>query len=101
MTHPSKRKGNGYEREVVSDLQDLGIAAVRVPLSGAVKGDKFDHDICVPVRGKDKKMECKRRRKGFATLYKMLGLNDVVCVRDDNSPSLVVMRLETFADLAR
>ena len=36
MTHTSKRKGSGCELEVVRHLQDRGLAAEKMPLSGAL-----------------------------------------------------------------
>jgi hypothetical protein len=96
-----KRKGSGFEREVATALQALGVAAERVPLSGAVKHPKFDHDVTCPVRGVDKRLECKRRARAFATIDGMLGGNFALVVRDDRSRPLVVMTLETFAELAR
>lgn len=101
MPHPSKRKGAGYEREVVAFLQEQGIAAEKIPLSGAVKGGSFEGDIDCPVRGIDKKLECKRRRGGFKTLYGWLDTNYGLVIRDDNCPSLIVLRLSDFAELAR
>jgi Holliday junction resolvase len=96
-----KRKGNGFEREVVVALQELGLAAERVPLSGSVKTSKFDHDISCPVRGVDRRLECKRRARAFATIDAMLAGNFALVVRDDRSRPLVVMTLTTFAELAR
>lgn len=96
-----KRKGSAWEREVVALLQALGIAAERVPLSGAVKTSRFDHDVCCPVRGQDRRIECKRRARSFATIDAMLGGNFAVIVRDDRSRPLVVMTLEAWAELAR
>jgi Holliday junction resolvase len=96
-----KRKGNGFEREVVAALQELGLAAERVPLSGSVKTSKFDHDISCPVRGVDRRLECKRRARAFATIDAMLASNYALIVRDDRSRPLVVMTLTTFAELAR
>lgn len=101
MTHPSKRKGNGYEREVVAFLQTQGVSAERVPLSGAVKGGSFEGDIDCPVRGRKQKLECKRRRRGFKTLYSLLGANFGLVVRDDQADSLVVLRLKDFAELTK
>jgi len=77
------------------------LAAERVPLSGAVKTSKFDHDISCPVRGTDQRIECKRRARAFGTVDTMLGNNFAVVIRDDRSRPLVVMTLETFAELAR
>jgi hypothetical protein len=100
VPHPSKRKGNGFEREVVSRLQDLGIAAERIPLSGSA-GGSFDHDVSCPVRGLDKKIECKRRARKFGVVDSMLGGNFALVCRDDRSRTLVVMTLENFAELAK
>ncbi len=96
-----KRKGSAFEREVVRTLVDFGVIAFKVPLSGAVKFPGFDHDVRVSVRGVDRRVEAKRRKRSFGTLTKMLGDNYALVVRDDNSPTLVVLRLEDFADLAR
>jgi hypothetical protein len=41
-----KRKGNGFEREVVAVLQELGLAAERVPLSGSVKTSTAEKSSC-------------------------------------------------------
>jgi hypothetical protein len=101
MTHPSKRKGDGFEREVVKALQERGLAAEKIPLSGAVKGGSFEGDITVPVRGADKKLECKRRARSFGTIYGWMGDNFALVVRDNNTPPLVVMRLDDFAKLAQ
>lgn len=101
MTSPSKRKGSGFEREIVRALQEHGIAAEKIPLSGAVKGGSFEGDILCPVRGQDKKLEAKRRRDRFKTVYGFLGSNYGLVIRDNNMPSLIVLRLSDFAELAR
>jgi hypothetical protein len=41
--HPPKRKGSGFELEVVKVLQGYAIEAVKIPLSGSVAG--FAGDI--------------------------------------------------------
>jgi len=96
-----KRKGSAFEREVVAGLQDLGLAAERVPLSGAVKGGSFDRDVECPVRGELWRLECKRRKRSFTTIDEMLGGNDAVVIRDDRSRTLVVMTLGKFAGIAK
>ena len=95
-----RRKGCAFEREIVAALQKLGIAAERVPLSGAVKTSRFDHDISCPVRGLDRRIEAKRRRRAFTTIDNMLGANFALVVRDDRSRALVIMTLSSFAELA-
>lgn len=96
----SRNKGAGFEREVVRALQDLGLAAERVPLSGAA-GGSYTGDLTCPVLGEDKKLEAKRRAAGFKTLYGWMADNYGLVIRDDRCPSLVVLRLEDFAKLAR
>lgn len=97
----AKVKGSGFEREVVKFFQERGLAAERVPLSGAVKTASFDRDITCPVRGKDERLECKRRARKFGEIDKWLGSNFALVVRDDRSRPLVVLTLEAFAELAR
>lgn len=101
MAHPSKRKGSGFELEVVRLLQEQGIAAEKVPLSGAVKGGSFEADINCPVRGVDRKLECKRRKLGFKTMYGWLNGVFGVVHRDDHCEPLVTMRLKDFAGLVK
>lgn len=96
-----KRKGSAFERERVALLQEFGIAAERVPLSGAVKGGSYDRDITCPVRGEDWRIECKRRARAFGTIDSLLGTNDALFVRDDRSRALVVMTFERFVQLAK
>ncbi len=101
MTNPSKRKGSAFELEVVRVLQDCGIAAAaKTPLSGAL-GGKFSGDIDCPVRGVDKKLECKRRARAFSTLYGWMGDNYALVVRYDRTEPLVILRLRDFAELAK
>jgi Holliday junction resolvase len=90
-----------FEREVVALLQEAGIAAEKVPLSGAVKGGKFEADIDCPVRGIDRKLECKHWKGGFKTIHRLLASHYGLVVRDDRTEPLIVMRLKDFAELAR
>ena len=48
----SRDKDTRAERCIVNALKASGIAAVRVPLSGAV-GARFDGDIVLPLIGRD------------------------------------------------
>lgn len=89
-----------FEREIVHALQELGLSAEKIPLSGAA-GGSFTGDISVPVQGEDWRLECKRRKRSFVTVYQCIGDNKAVVIRDDHTPALVVMPLETFAKLAK
>jgi hypothetical protein len=93
----SKQKGNGFEREIVDLLRVAGIKADRVPLSGAVAA--FPGDVRFDLRGEQTTAECKRRKRGYKTMYGHLGNNRVLFVRDDHCEALAVMRAEDFAKL--
>lgn len=66
----SKRKGYDGEKEVVDLLQKYGIEAERVPLSGALKSQKYSCDVHIPEI--DKRVEVKRRKSGLKTIQKWL-----------------------------
>ena len=97
MSSKSKRKGSGYELEVAKAHLGLGVNAFKQPLSGAL-GGKYSGDVqIVGMIG-----ECKRRKKGFTTLYKALeqgGGSDMLFVRDDNQETLVVLPWETWTQI--
>jgi Holliday junction resolvase len=56
----SRRKDARTECSIVNALQPNGIAAVHVPLSGAV-GGRFAGDIVLPLIGRDLCIEVKAR----------------------------------------
>ena len=78
----SREKGNRTERAIVRLLQERGLAAERVPLSGAARG-RFGGDVSVPVLGVDRRVEVKCRGDGFRELYKWLAGADFLIVRAD------------------
>jgi hypothetical protein len=94
MTSAAKRKGSGFEREVVEFLKAAGLPAKRVPLSGAMAEYKGDVMMGGYV------IECKRRKAGFRTLYGWLGDNDFLVFRDDKCEPLIVTRLDNFVAFA-
>ena len=73
----SRSKGARTERSIVNALKARGIAAVRVPLSGAV-GGRFAGDIMLPLMGRDLCVEVKARADGFRELYSWLNGRDVL-----------------------
>jgi hypothetical protein len=91
----SKRKGAGFELEVVHLLQGFGLAAEKI--SGMYKPGE---DISCPVLNVDRLLQCKRRARAFGTLYGFLNSSYAAVIRDDRCPPLVVMRLEDWARLA-
>jgi hypothetical protein len=86
----SRQKGNRLERALVRALQGAGLAAERVPLSGAARG-RFGGDLSVPLLGVDRRVEVKARGNGFRQLYEWLDGADFLIVRADRSEPLVVV----------
>jgi hypothetical protein len=95
-----KQKGSREERHIVALLQAAGIAAERIPLSGAA-GGKFAGDISLPLAGMDRIAEVKVRAHGFGTLYRWLAKADLLIVRSDRSVPLVVLPWPLAIALAR
>jgi hypothetical protein len=93
-----RAKGTRAERAVVHLLQEHGLAAERVPLSGSARG-RFGGDISVPALGRDLRGEVKARTNGFARLYDWLEGNDFLVLRSDRRPLLVVAKLELAAEI--
>jgi Archaeal holliday junction resolvase (hjc) len=93
-------KGARTERAIVNALRASGIAAVRVPLSGAA-GGRFAGDIVLPLLGRDLRIEVKARADGFRELYSWLTARDVLIVKADRQEPLVVLRLSLAAEIAK
>ena len=96
----SRAKGARTERSIVNALKASGIAAVRVPLSGAV-GGRFAGDIVMPLMGHDLCVEVKARADGFRELYGWLDQRDVLIVKADRQEPLVIVRLSLAAEIAK
>jgi hypothetical protein len=80
-------------------LQDHGLGAERVPLSGSA-GGSYSGDITVPILGRDMVVEAKARANGFAQLYAWLEGRDVLIVKADRHPTLVVLPLRLAVEIA-
>jgi hypothetical protein len=61
-----KAKGSRLERALVKLLQDHGLGAERIPLSGSA-GGRYSGDLTVPVLGVDRTVECKAARTDSAS----------------------------------
>jgi hypothetical protein len=85
-------------RAIVRLLQDAGIGAERVPLSGSV-GGSYSGDISVPCLGRDLVVEAKSRARGFKELYRWLVNRDALVLRADRCDALVVLPLRLAADI--
>jgi len=95
----SKRKGYDGEAEVVKLLQKNGIDAERVPLSGALKSEKYSCDVVLP---NGKRIEVKRRKSGLKTIQKWLEEDqnsNYIFFREDYGDWIVIMPVMEFLEL--
>lgn len=97
----SKKKGYEGEREVVNLLRKYGIKAERVPLSGALKSQKYSCDVAL---GNGKRIEVKRRKSGMKTIQKWLEedkYSNYVFFREDGDTDgwIVIMSYMEFIEL--
>ncbi len=100
----SKKKGYDGEAEVVKLLQKYGIEAERVPLSGALKSEKYSCDVHIP--GIDKRVEVKRRKSGLKTIQKWLeedANSNYIFFREDGDTDgwIVIMPYMEFIELVQ
>ena len=90
MGKKSRDKGYRGEYNLMKKLQEAGIEAYRVPLSGATK--HFKHDLIVS----GEPAEVKVRANGFKEIYKWLEGVKYLFIKRDRDKYLVVMRLDDF-----
>ena len=92
MTHPSKVKGNRYEREVVKLAQEVGLRAKRSWGSdGRSMGLHEEVDLIIEDWSVQSKI-----RKRIAKWLKPSDFVDAQVVRENNGDSYVVLRLEDW-----
>lgn len=104
MTHPSKRKGNGFEREVVNAFTErMGWTAERAYASN---GKALGKDETVDVLASNAEsnvelsIQCKRR-KSVASWLECNMHQDAIVFRADNKQSYIAMPLSAFLDLVQ
>ena len=95
MSHPSKRKGNAFERELVNQAKTAGIEAQRAYASnGQSLGLSADVDAVIGGYA----VQAKRRAK-IAEFMLPSGGADIQVIRGDRQPAMVVMRYDEFLKL--
>lgn len=92
MTKKSQRKGDAFELEAKKAFQAAGFDCVK---TGAYQ----EHDLLVGIDGRDRIVECKRRKKGFHSLYSFIENAWAVVHRDDYQEPLITLRLDDFLAL--
>lgn len=94
MGKASRDKGYRGEHNLESLLNDNGIKAVRVPLSGATQFQKGD----LIIEGKYI-CEVKLRKDAYAKLYEWLEGNDFLFYKSDRKEALAIMPISMFIKL--
>ena len=95
MTHPSKVKGNGYERELVQQAIESGLEAKRAwGSNGQSLGMHEEVDLVID----GKKIQAKRRKK-IADFLQPSEHVDAVAVRQDYSETLIIITYWEYLDL--
>jgi hypothetical protein len=99
----SKKKGYQGEREVVELLYKYGIGAERVPLSGALKSQKYSCDVALE---NGKRIEVKRRKSGMKTIQKWMQEDEnsnYIFFREDGDTNgwVVIMPYMEFIELVQ
>ena len=97
MPHPSKRKGNRYERELVNQAISSGVPAKRAPGSnGEAIGEHAEVDLIVGgFRGQAK------IRKAIASYITPSEHVDFQVLRENGGTSYVVIEWWNFLDLLK
>jgi hypothetical protein len=80
-------------------LRDAGIKAERVPLSGST-GGSFSGDLVIDGRY-TAEVKARGNAGGFALVERWLSDRDVLIVKPDRRPPLVVLAFEAYTDLVR
>ena len=92
MSHPSKRKGSEFERELVNEAKSRGLEAERAYASNG-KSLGCSEEVDLTVQGA--RIQAKRRAK-LASYLRIPAEADAVAFRQDRGPTLVLIPWDTF-----
>jgi Holliday junction resolvase len=93
-----KRKGDKFERWVVSELLAAGAHSRRQPGSGAIAA--FPADVLLEVPGIGRTLiECKSHKSPLKTIRNWLGAATVLVHKANNEPALVTMPFDVYTGM--
>lgn len=98
MTHPSKNKGNCYERELVQQAIDSGLSAKRAYASN---GESLGHTAEVDLLVGEKRVQAKRRKTLPVWIIDAMRDVDAAVMRPDRGQSIVVLTWWEYLDLLK
>ena len=93
MPHPSKVKGNTYEREIVEKFQEQGIKCKRAWGSNGQSLGLHEEVDCL-AEG-DLRIQAKRRKK-IAEWLKPSEVVDAVVVKEDRGETYIIIRYKNI-----
>jgi hypothetical protein len=105
----SRDKGGRREREMRNEVRNWDIPCDRIAQSGAYAkhqtGGGPDHDLDVWIFGINNpawtaEVKARKDDRGFGSIKKWLGGNDLLFIIEDRSEPLVVMPFGRFKELA-
>lgn len=97
MTHPSKAKGNRFERSLVNTAKESGLDARRAYASnGESLGESAEVDLII----EGVRVQAKTRAK-LPKIFQIPDDCDVVAAKQDYEEAFVVMWFSDFLDLLK
>ena len=97
MTHPNKRRGNNWEREIVNCAQEMGLDAKRAYGSdGRSLGQEADVDLLVS----GKKVQAKVRAR-IPSYLKVPDSCDATAFKETRGQRWVLLRLEDWLEMVK
>jgi len=99
MGRAARDKGQRVEYKVLHRLQDAGIPAEKLPLSGQL-GGKYRGDLMVADSFRAE-VKARKSGEGFAVLERWLGGHDLLLLVRDRQLPLAVMEWSTLVALLR
>jgi|TARA_S200002703_G_scaffold37577_1_gene32843 hypothetical protein len=100
MSHPSKQKGNRYEREIVKQAQEAGIEAERAwGSNGRALGFHEEVDCLLHVSEELKLRIQAKVRKKIAQHLKPSVFVDMQVIKEDRGESLAVIRYKDLLEI--
>tara|TARA_R100000388_G_C7244638_1_gene164044 strand:+ start:3342 stop:3662 length:321 start_codon:yes stop_codon:yes gene_type:complete len=95
MAHPSKVKGNKFERDIVNKAKEFGLESKRAYASN---GESLGMHAEVDLLIKDYKIQAKIRKSIASYLLPNENV-DAQVIREDRGEAYIVLRLEDWLEL--
>ena len=99
MTHPSKAKGNRFEREVKNKISERGFACERAYASNGLSlGEHEEVDVRAIIKDRVYRIQCKVRKKIASWIVPNTEVVDVQIVKQDRGEPLVIQPLSAWLE---